>query len=116
MKDWLAQLEAGSLVVVDQGYHSQAAHVERVTATQIIVGATRFNRKTGYRCGDSGGMTRAALEQATPERLERVNKRRLTDALSGLRREALEKLPTHKLKEACDALDLKVSVYLMPAE
>jgi hypothetical protein len=54
--EWLAGLKAGDQVVVDHGgsWHStrKLYAVEKTTATQIVIGATRYRRKDGCEVGD----------------------------------------------------------------
>lgn len=52
--DWLASLKPGDAVAVGGGHYGyRLRKVARITATQILVDASRFNRKSGWMCGRS---------------------------------------------------------------
>jgi hypothetical protein len=65
---WLAQLRVGDRVVIRQSgllEGDRLARVERVTATQIRIGPSVFDRRTGRRRGDY--YVGAWLTEPTPE-------------------------------------------------
>ncbi len=68
---WLEHLEAGDEVIVRGGWDraGEVRRVDRLTATQIVVGKSRYRRTDGYQVGSSGYRT-ARIEEATPERRE----------------------------------------------
>jgi len=52
--NWLASLKPGDEVAVGGGHYGyRLRKVDRITATQILVDARRFNRKSGWMCGRS---------------------------------------------------------------
>lgn len=68
MSEWLDNLKAGDEVALFSGFIQRVPQikcVERVTATQIIVGSSRFRRKDGYAPG--GGYGRPRITEATQE-------------------------------------------------
>jgi hypothetical protein len=48
---WLQELKAGDGVIIVRDRKKSIAMVDRVTATQIVVGEQRFNRQTGEGLG-----------------------------------------------------------------
>lgn len=53
-QDWLNSLKAGDEVMIPSRYSAPSiVKVDRVTATQIIVGGSRYRRNSGYRVGNS---------------------------------------------------------------
>ena len=57
MGKWMDELKAGDEVIVSRGYGAGSDSVEiitRATKTMIVVGQTRFSRKTGRMVGPSG--------------------------------------------------------------
>jgi hypothetical protein len=71
-QDWLQTLTVGDPVIVDRRYHPQVVrHVERVTATQVLVAGVRYRRTDGFAAG-TGGAERDLLRPCTPEDAQRV--------------------------------------------
>jgi hypothetical protein len=70
--DWLEELKPGDKVLYGSHRDDSIGVVERVTPTQIIVGGTRYNRKTGRRVGPYSGFCRPRIQRATAERLAEV--------------------------------------------
>lgn len=66
-------IKPGDTVIVDRAGSGpvRAKIVDRVTSTQIIVGALRFNRKTGRLRG--GGYMHIRLIRATEEKIAKIN-------------------------------------------
>lgn len=63
MYEWLEALKPGDEVFVEDSLR----RVDRLTATQIIIGGSRFSRSTGRRIGSSGWRS-TCLCEPTPER------------------------------------------------
>ena len=99
----LEELVAGDQVVVSAGIdNTWLDTLVKVTKTQIVLSRdARFNRNSGYRCGEasSGYGGRSYIKPATPEAIEKVRRRKVISHLTGLRREALEKLSTDALNQ-----------------
>ena len=55
--DWLANIEPGDIVFIDSSPGLRKVIVERLTATQVVVDGSKYNRKTGYAIGDFGAWT-----------------------------------------------------------
>jgi O-acetylhomoserine/O-acetylserine sulfhydrylase-like pyridoxal-dependent enzyme len=70
-KEWLAEVKVGDTVYrnggLNRSYHS--TEVTKVTATQIVCGASRFRRSDGYAIGDTGYI-RSRLVEPTKEVVE----------------------------------------------
>lgn len=96
----LEELVEGDKVVVSAGCHNDWIDtVVRITATQIVLTkGERYNRKSGYRCGESSGYGRQYLHLYTPQAAEAIERRKLISHLTSLRREQLEKLSTEALR------------------
>ena len=52
--DWLSKIEPGDIVFIDERVWLRKATVERLTATQIVIDGSKYNRKTGNAIGDFG--------------------------------------------------------------
>ena len=73
--DWLNDLKPGDKAIrcsTGIGALDTVITVERVTPTQIIVGSDKYRKANGRRLGDSGWHS-CWLQQATQERVERIN-------------------------------------------
>lgn len=52
--EWLSSIKEGDTVAVGGSFYGYGlAVVDRVTPTQLVIGASRYRRKDGYRRGDS---------------------------------------------------------------
>lgn len=70
-KDWLANLAVGDEVIVSHGgfdsrHPGHLKRVERITATQIIIGADRWRKSDGRMIGN--GIYGRSLLEPTPKR------------------------------------------------
>ena len=82
MSDWLQNLKAGDKVIIVYGFGDERlVHVDRTTATQIIVGNVRYQRRTGNMVG-ADSWSRCGIYEATPERAEKVRKKKLAHQLA----------------------------------
>lgn len=97
----LEDLKAGDTVIVTRGTgHEEVRTVDRVTASQIIVGNGRYNRRHGGLCGATDSFSRSSVRHATAEDLERIERRQLISQLVGLRSPDLEHMTMERLREA----------------
>lgn len=101
-ENWTQSLKAGDEVVVTGRFygHDRLARVDRVTATQIVVGNERFRRDSGRRVGDSG-YAFAYIVEPVAQRREAIERRMLTDAIT---RANFDKLPLETLRAAHELL------------
>lgn len=78
-KTWLESLKAGDVVGRYEGFSGipRAHKVDRVTATQIIIGTIRFSRKYGYAIGSYSRFVRPSIVQITKDILEKMERRDL---------------------------------------
>lgn len=54
-KEWFASLKVGDEVAQNAGFNGyRIVKVDRTTATQVIVGASRYSKRNGYVIGSSG--------------------------------------------------------------
>lgn len=68
--EWLAGLKAGDEVAIfaaGYGRTHELAKVDRVTATQVVIGIGRYRRSDGRKIGTSGRWTSAWLRELTPQ-------------------------------------------------
>ena len=68
-------LAAGDAAVVERGYsytNLEIRTVDRVTATQVLIGNMRFCRKRGYLKGQTTRCTPICLSEPTPSNLDRA--------------------------------------------
>lgn len=96
MNEWLEKLKASDTVIIRGNYNDALAAVDRLTATQIVIGNRRFNISNGYERG-SDGWRRCRLAQATTEAVEKIRRRRLVEKLSRLSQSELEEVSTEVL-------------------
>lgn len=83
MGDWLNKLKVGDTVIVSAGWQGdRLGKVERVTATQIVVGGSRYRKVNGNIVG-AQGYSREGLYEATPHRVATVRKAYLARKFSG---------------------------------
>ena len=86
--NWLRDLKAGDMVVVQSRWYEIVARVGRVTACYVIVGGTRYHRDTGRVVGEDYG--RSFLSPYNDEAKTRERKRQLITWL----RVSADKAPT----------------------
>lgn len=74
MDEWLEKLKVGDVVVIGDTYYPYSmsiTKVERLTATQVIVGGSKYCRSNGSAIGGSI-WTRNGMYEATPELVRKV--------------------------------------------
>lgn len=74
--NWLQNLKAGDTVMRQStsiGSVATPVKIDRVTATQIIIGSTRFRRSDGHRMGEGNSWYSHWISEATPEAIEKAN-------------------------------------------
>lgn len=82
---WLASLKTGDQVAIEQRTNNpRLATVTHSTATQIVIGSTKYRRKDGFLMGHVSGFSRPHLEQPTEERINKVEHTELRRWLSQL--------------------------------
>lgn len=86
-KGWLKDVKAGDHVYCINGYRGTifSLEVDKVTATQIVCGARRYNRETGYLLGYNG-YHRPQLIEATQEIKDRVRADDISASLTNILR------------------------------
>lgn len=105
--DWLNDLKVGDTVLVCKRYGTTPTKVDRITATQIILGELRFKKSTG-KLITSDQWSTIHIQQATPERTQALAdeaKRakllaEVTRAVEGFK---LKQAPTEQLQAILDA-------------
>lgn len=100
VREWLAALKTGDQVIVTYRYHvNDSVHVvEHATTNYVTVKGTRYNRKSGYGCGES----RLSIQKPTPEALDRIELHALRNRLGWMK---WDTLPLDKLREVAAVLD-----------
>lgn len=69
----LENIKVGDKVILSSRYNDEVIEVTRLTKTQIICGASKFNRRTGYRVGsDRWSVTKIKI--ATDEDIRRIER------------------------------------------
>lgn len=78
-KAWLESLKAGDVVGCSGAFSGipVARKVDRVTATQVIIGATRFAKKDGYAIGGYSRFSRLSIMMITDAMQEQMERRDL---------------------------------------
>jgi hypothetical protein len=105
-KDWLQELKPGDEVAVDHGRRRIIEEVERVTATQIVVGGTRFNRQTGDAIGVKGRWSSSArLKPATDKERAEIEHLDLARRLGWMEVGDWHSVPVEKLRAVVTILD-----------
>lgn len=103
--EWLAGLKVGDEVAIPNGFYAPLIRkVSHVTATQVVVGGVRFNRKDGWERGSS--RRRSRISEVTAEIIEersRYRNIRLISSIAGSPRK-LELLSTEDLQAIADIL------------
>lgn len=95
----LEELQPGDKVIEGYGNSARVQIIDRVTATQIVIGSTRYNRKHGRRCGKSQGWHSSSIHVANQESLDRCERERLIGSLANMRRDELNHLSLVQLRE-----------------
>lgn len=105
MNDWLQLLKPGDTVIISSNglYGQNVRKVEKITATQIVVGGTRYNRKTGHQCGKYS-FDSSSLRKATPEVIEEIHRKNYISKLCHLDARRLRSLDTETLRAAVETL------------
>lgn len=81
---WLQAVKAGDTVLRSQAFTGEVdVVVDRVTATQIVIGSVRFRRSDGYAIG-ARGWDRTRLIEPTPQALEAARRNRMVAALHAM--------------------------------
>lgn len=103
-KAWLAEVKGGDSIAYINGYMGvvSMAVVDKVTATQIVVGPRRFNRVTGYLLGYQG-YHRPQLVEVTQEVKDRVRADDVSASLSNILRAKADVALMLRLGEVLDA-------------
>lgn len=93
MSEWLQNLKPGDKVVVGvgNGSYSRIEAVDRVTATQIIIGGARYRKNNGYRVGD--GWNSGSLKEPTKAMLDEIELRSLRSKASSVLDEIARNIP-----------------------
>lgn len=76
--EWLNTLKPGDKVIESStgiGHLDSVRTVSKVTATQIIVGSTKYRKSNGWKVGSSGWNS-SYLREATPERVQEIAEQR----------------------------------------
>lgn len=103
-ESWLDNLSVGDSVVIYNGWYGASIKaVSKVTATQIVVGNTRYRRKDGYVVG-GGTWSRHSLREATPERVAAVRRRVIAENLATVKWKDYELADLEKVWAAYKAL------------
>jgi hypothetical protein len=83
MSEWTDALKAGDRVIVASGYYGESlATVDRVTATQVVVGNSKYRKCNGYLVGGDS-WSRHRIDEATPERVAKIRRATLAAKLAG---------------------------------
>lgn len=70
--NWLDELKAGDTVINLRGHSSEClCTVDRVTATQIIIGTEKYSKSGGNKIG-KGTWDTNYLAEATPEKVAKI--------------------------------------------
>lgn len=75
--DWLQNLKARDIVLVSHSSRSSVPEVrtvDRVTATQITVGSTKYRRENGREIGRTNSYHWSLLLEPTPEAVEKAQR------------------------------------------
>lgn len=72
-QSWIDALKAGDTVYFGDYDSGRLCRVDRVTATQVIIGELRFRRSDGRRVG-ADTWDRIRLLEATPERIAAIRR------------------------------------------
>ena len=103
----LPELGPGDKVIEGYGPYARVRTIDRVTATQIVIGGTRYNRQNGRECGKSRGFHHSSIHVATQERLDRCEIDQLQSRLAGMRRDDLQHLTLHQLRTISEIIGTK---------
>lgn len=98
MSEWLSALKPGDEVSISRGYgyrSHEIARVDRMTATQFVVGTERFRRDDGRLVGNGDRYYMVRLEQVTDRIREEIERKELCGLIE---RGALKKLSLDDLR------------------
>lgn len=102
-KKKLEELEVGDKVIASSYHVKRIATIERVTKTQLVVGKSRFNRKSGYLCGDHSWDS-TSLKVATQQDVVEITRQRNVEHLCNLKPETLKHLSDDEINCILDIL------------
>lgn len=71
----LKDAKVDDYLVIGNSYDERLFQVSRLTDTQVVAGNTKFNKKTGYRVGDSGAWGRMSARLATAVDIKRITQK-----------------------------------------
>jgi hypothetical protein len=105
--NWLSELKAGDTVIVDSGasyIEGSVENVEKVTATQIVVGRFRYRKTDGRQMGNTSRWKHPRLLPPNKDKVRNIRRKQLArgivhNDLSELTLEQLETI-TAWVKEA----------------
>lgn len=75
--EWAKSLKPGDEIAVGNYHRKDIRTVDRVTATQVVVGDARFRRKDGMLVGDYHGLSRPYIMPATQKIRDGVRREKL---------------------------------------
>lgn len=104
--DWLLELKPGDEVIVDRGRydHPSVEKVERLTATQIVVGGRHYQKTTGYQVGYGQSWNRPFLRRGTPEKVQAIKEQQETFVLREQIRESMKTATLAQLRAVAAVL------------
>lgn len=107
IKNWLLNLKPGDTVIINPGgaFSRQAAKtVDKITATQIVIGTARYRKSDGYRMGEGTSYgARAYITPPTVEKLAEIERNDMIQYIS-MYDKKIGKLPTDLLKQVVEAM------------
>ena len=100
---WLASLKAGDIVGRNGGFSGipVPAKVDRVTATQVIIGATRYAKKDGYAIGSYSRFSRPYIVKITDAIRAQIERRDLIAWASNHNWNSCSTEQLRAMKKAC---------------
>lgn len=103
MKNFIDDLKPGDTVIVSRSHHpSTLSTVVKLTKTQIILSSgSRFRKKDGWGVGGDRWCT-DRLEEATPEKVSKIQRMRLAQKLATTKWYDLELNTLRKVAEILD--------------
>jgi len=83
--NWLNELNAGDTVIVESEFghtHKRLEKVDKVTATQIVIGGLRFRKSDGGCMGEDRSWQRTQLKEPRPGPVRELCKREIVDGIT----------------------------------